>query len=107
MTELATQNIEASPVPATLGFVLPPTMTVENAEALAAELKQLPLAEKTCLTLDAAGVQTITTPGLQLIAALQKTLADQGGTLSITGQPEHFIRAFKDTGLESVLGQSS
>ena len=81
-------------------------MTIENAEALAAELKQLPLAEKATLTLDASQVETITTPGLQLIVSLGKTLDVQGGTLIISGPKDSFARAFRDTGLESLLGKS-
>ncbi len=84
-------------------FVLPAVMTIETAESLAAELKQLPLSEKTNLTLDASQVETITTPGLQLIVSLEKTLSAQGGSLTIQGQREPFIHAFKYTGLESLL----
>ena len=51
-------------------FTLPAVMTIETAESLAAELKQLPLAEKTQLTLDASQVEHITTAGLQLTSIL-------------------------------------
>jgi anti-anti-sigma regulatory factor len=88
-------------------FTLPASMTIETAEALAAELKQLPLEGKTHLTLDASHVEHITTPGLQLIISLDKTLSAQGGMLTINGRRDPFIRAFKDTGLESVLSTSS
>ena len=86
-----------------ISFILPPLMTIETAEALAAELKQLLLAEKTCLTLDASHVENITTPGLQLILSLEKTLSDQGGTLTINGKRDSFMHAFSDVGLASVL----
>lgn len=90
-----------------LAFALPPVMSIETAEALAAEFKQLPLAEKTSLILDASQVENITTPGLQLIVSLGKTLEAQGGTLIINGQKDSFTRAFRDTGLENLLGKSS
>ena len=89
---------------ALLAFTLPPIMTVETAESFAAELKQLPLAEKTQLTLDAAQVETITTPGLQLIVSLAKTLEAQSGTLTIINPRESFQHAFTDSGLENLLG---
>ncbi|MDX2073357.1 MAG: STAS domain-containing protein [Alphaproteobacteria bacterium] len=90
-----------------LNFALPPVMTIETAEALAAELKQLPLAEKTSLTLDVSQVQNITSPGLQLIVSLEKTITAQGGRLTITGERDAFVCVFKDAGLGSMLGQSS
>lgn len=93
------QNAEAR-------FVLPSAMTVETAEALAAELKQLPLVEKTNLTLDASQVEAITTPGLQLVVSLEKALSAQGGTLTVGGGREAFLRAFQDAGLGSVIGKS-
>lgn len=88
-------------------FVLPSVMTIETVEVLAAELKQLPLSEKTDLVLDASHVESITTPGAQLIASLDKTLSAQGGTLTINGARNSFTRALKDVGLESLLGRSS
>lgn len=99
-------NGSAIPDQQSLAFVLPPVMTIETAETLAAELKQLPLPEKTRLTLDASQVENITTPGLQLIVSLDKTLAAQGGALLINGQTEQLVHAFRDSGLESLLKQS-
>lgn len=86
-----------------ISFTLPSVMTIETVESIAAELKQLPLAEKTGLTLDAALVESITTPGLQLIVSLERTLAAQGGTFAIHGQREGFARTFRDAGLEELL----
>lgn len=88
-------------------FTLPATITIESIEALAAEFKQWPFAEKTHLTLDASQVENITTPGLQLIVALEKTLSSQGGVLTVASMKESFINAFKDAGLASVLGVRS
>jgi anti-anti-sigma factor len=90
-----------------LSFSLPEEMTIETAEALAAELKQLSLAEKTSLVLDASQVENITTPGLQLIIALEKSLTAQGSALVIKGKRDSFADAFKDAGLESLLSKSS
>lgn len=88
-------------------LVLPSLMTIESSQDLAATFKQLSLGEKSSLTLDASQVENITTPGLQLIASLQKTLVAQGGELVIKGARETFIHAFKDSGLESLIEASS
>lgn len=90
-----------------IAFRLPSIITIETAEILAAELKQLPLSTKTDLVLDASCVESITTPGIQIIASLDKTLSAQGGTLTINGARNSFIRALKDVGLESLLGSAS
>lgn len=90
-----------------LSFALPQVVTIESVEALAAELKQLPLAQKTDLILDASQVQNITTPGLQLIISLEKTLSSQGGMLAIRDKSEAFMHALKDAGLQNLLSTSS
>lgn len=84
-------------------FPLPVVMNIETAVALAAELKQLPLAGKTQLVLDAANVEVITTPGVQIILSLEKTLAAQGGSLKISSRREAFNNALRDIGLERLL----
>lgn len=96
-----TDNKDSTP------FALPSAMTIETIEALAAECKQWPLADKSQLTLDASAVEAITTPGIQLILSLEKTLAARGGAFRITGAKEHFLRAFKDAGLDSVVSKAS
>ena len=108
MESLSTQDVlEECKAQDALSFALPPVMTIEMAEALAAELMRLPIAENTSLTLDATRVESITTPGLQLIVSLEKALAVQGGTLTICGARDAFIHACKNAGLESLLGASS
>ena len=87
-------------------FKLPPVITIETVEALASELKQLPLSEKNSLTLDASNVENITTPGLQLIISLEKTFAARGGTLIINGQKDFFLRALSEVGLDSLLNKT-
>ena len=86
-----------------LCFVLPIDMTIETVEAVASELKQRVDGGGVNLTLDATQVETITTPGLQLIASVEKTLKARGGKLVINGTREAFMRAFADAGLEGLL----
>jgi len=86
-----------------LSFTLPEIMTIETAEVLAGELKQLPLSGKMTLGLDASRVESITTPGIQLIVALEKALTAQGGTLKMSGKRESFNNALRDLGLERLI----
>lgn len=88
-------------------LLLPANMTIEAVEALAAEFKQLPLVEKSILALDASQVETITTPCLQLIISLEKTLSAQSGSITISNGRDAFNRAFEDAGLSSLIRQTS
>ena len=83
-----------------VSFKLPADMTIETVEELAGELKQLAILEKTTIKLDASEVERITTPGAQLIVALEKTLSSQGGMLVIVARSEAFIHALREMGLE-------
>lgn len=97
-------DVASSPGQAAMGFTLPALLTIETAEAFAAECKQWPLEEKTTLTLDASVVENITTPAIQLIVSLEKTLVAQGGALVIVSPTEAMVRAFNDVGLQNLLG---
>lgn len=83
-------------------FALPPNMNIENIEAIANQLKNL-VANKANITLDASNVENITTPGVQLVIALEKSLSAMGKFLTVMGGGEHFTAAFKDIGLESLI----
>ncbi|MEQ1789256.1 MAG: STAS domain-containing protein [Rickettsiales bacterium] len=99
-------NYDAKINPAeSLIFKLPPVMTIETIENLVSEIKQLPLSDKTSLTLDASNVENISTPGLQLIISLEKTFAARNGALIINGQKDFFLRALEDVGLDSLLNK--
>ena len=86
-----------------LGFMLPVEMTIETVEAVVADLKPLLCGEEAGLTLDASQVEVITTPGLQLIVALEKTIAARGGKLVVNGKQDGFTRAFAEAGLDGLL----
>ncbi len=103
MTGKSTKKKPGSAVQDAVTFSLPPSVTIENAEALAGELKQLAQSEKSAFVLDVSKVENVTTPGLQLIVSLSKTLAAQGGLLEIRGEKEGMIQALRDTGLDSLL----
>lgn len=86
-----------------INFSLPPNMNIENIEHLASDLKQLVSQNKKNLLLDVSKVENITTPGLQLILSLEKTLSAAGNFLSISGESISLSGALKDSGLENLL----
>ena len=84
-------------------FPLPASVTIETVETLASELSKLPLSDKPLLALDASSTVLITTPGLQLIIALERNLSESGGTLSMGKVSDPVAQAFREAGLESFL----
>ena len=81
-------------------YTLPSSMTIE---AQAAELKQLSIREKTRLTIDASQLEAITTPGIQLLLSLEKTLATFDGELVISNSKPNIHLTFATLGLEHLL----
>ncbi|MBN8530485.1 MAG: STAS domain-containing protein [Alphaproteobacteria bacterium] len=78
-------------------FVLPPVVTIDTVEEIAAVLRQI---ARQGFVLDVSQLQTITTPGLQLILALDKITK---GTLTIIGDRSGILnRVFQDAGLEAL-----
>jgi len=86
-------------------FRLPAHVTIETVESVLLELQEMDLSDE--FILDATQVEIITTPGLQLLVSLEKTLSIQGGALVISGTAQPFVHALRDAGLESLLDASS
>ena len=84
-------------------FALPPNMNIETIEQLAIELKRFVSERKKSLILDVSKIENITTPGLQLILSLEKTLSASGNFLGMSGESIPLASAFKDAGLENLL----
>lgn len=63
-------------------FRLPPTISIETAAVLQQQLSDL-LRDHSELTLDGSDVTFITTPGIQLLVSVQKTLAARGGVCAV------------------------
>jgi anti-anti-sigma regulatory factor len=59
------------------------------------------------ITLDASKVERITTPAIQLILALAKTLEADKHSLSIASPSEQFVAAFEDLGLQDEITAGS
>jgi anti-anti-sigma factor len=88
-------------------FALPSSMAIENAEPLAHDLRQLCASASTKLTLDASAVDSISTPGLQLLVSLSKAMQSRGGDIAIIGARDIFSRAVEDSGLSAALGRAN
>lgn len=84
-------------------YTLPSSMTVETVEAQAAELKQLPIKEKARLVIDASQLEAITTPGIQLLLSLEKSLVTFSGELVIKNSKPNIHHTFATLGLEHLL----
>ncbi len=83
---------------------LPSAMTIETVDALASTLKEKEFAPPV-LILDAEQTEIITTPGIQLLLSLAKSLEVRGIGLAITKQRTSFIQAFEQLGLAACLSE--
>lgn len=97
------QSEGATPGAAEVHFTLPAVMTIETADDVAAELRQLSLADHTHLILDASQLETLTTPGMQLLLATARTLSAHGGHLTIHHSKDDIITSVEDLGLYASL----
>jgi anti-anti-sigma regulatory factor len=79
---------------------LPSAITTQNAATLAETLRALDTTKPQ--TLDATHTEVITTAGVQLLIALQKTLQQSGSALSVKGQGPAFRSAFTDLGFTAI-----
>lgn len=81
-------------------IILPATLTIDTVETLTAELADKVKGEAgQVLALDASALESITTPGVQLLVSVHKTLSDAGGQLRITGGGELLQAVFAQIGL--------
>lgn len=107
MTSIETLPSELSPPDRSgqsLRIALPAEMGIDAVEALAETFRTLKIEDKSVLSVDAAQVIHITSPGIQLLVALEKTVAARGGHVVIENRNPHLEQVFRDLALESVLG---
>lgn len=83
-------------------FTLPSHLTIETAEPLTAALKEV-ATSATGLTLDASGVEVMTSPGLQLMISLSKTMRASARPFRIVGLKEPLQRLLTQAGLDSFI----
>jgi anti-anti-sigma regulatory factor len=84
-------------------FTLPATITIDNIESLAKDLLALNIENGATLTLDASHTEIITTPGAQLLIALDKSLTNKCGKLIVYQPKDVLMTVFKSLGLEHYL----
>ena len=84
-------------------LLLPPAMTIETIESVAAEYKQFPLHEKLQLRVDASQLETISTPGIQLLLSLEKSVSMAGGHMVIENCAASVRPSFATLGVLHLL----
>lgn len=84
-------------------FDLPEVVTIDTAADVAVGAMALPLQSGVRLTLDVGKVAHISTPGIQLMIALAKTVETFGGEMHMTLPPAPVVQAFRDAGLKDYL----
>lgn len=77
---------------------LPAALTIATVETLAAEFGKA-VSTPPCMTLDASLVETLTTPGVQLLLSLAKSLSHQGIQLRIANARPLMAETFTQLGL--------
>lgn len=87
-------------------FKLPSALTIETVEAILGDLRNIPLGAEG-VAVDAGTVDSITTPGVQLILALNKSVAQMGGKMKITQPSAVFSQTFQALGLGEQLSEWS
>ncbi len=92
--------MDAAQQTATSIIMLPSAMTIATVETLATQLNDLP-ANSQLVTLDASGTEIITTPGVQLLLSLHKTLTARGSALTVTNASDALAASFEQLGLKS------
>lgn len=86
-------------------FTFPETVTIQNVEAVADDVKKLSLQSGETLTLDAGNTAAITTPGIQLTLSLAAALEQNGGKLVIANPKQEFKQSFEALGLAQKFSQ--
>ena len=82
---------------------LPSSLTIENVRRVSEGIKAQGLKPGDTLEIDAALTEAITTPGMQLLLSLERTVAPAGGKLAILRAKTAFTNAFRLAGLEQQL----
>lgn len=80
---------------------LPSVVDITSAQTLYQDLTHASHAHK--LVIHAENVQRITSPGVQLLLAAEKSLSASGGSLSVVSPSDAFKQTLVDLGLDSQL----
>lgn len=97
--------VDAAHSPDSIHLVLPAALTIDTVEAYASEILPQLTPTTTHVALDAAGLELITTPGMQLLLSLHKTLQAQGAQLVLHQPGEAVSAAFTHLGCLNLLAE--
>lgn len=86
-------------------FKLPELFNIETAEHATSALKAILAQQPLFLNIDISSVECVTTPGFQVLIALEKWLNNKGVKMNICGDNEAFYSCMKDLGLCGIIGQ--
>lgn len=78
-------------------------LNIEAVEEVLGEMKALQLDKCRNVTLDFSSVDVLTTPGLQVMTSLEKSLSEMSGTLSVVHVKPGVAGVFRDMGFERFL----
>jgi len=85
-------------------LTLPTQLTIETASSFCEVLlRDLTIHENATVSLNAETLENITTPGIQVLLSLQKSLQAKNSRLHIIGTTPPVQSIFKDLGLQSLL----
>jgi len=88
---------------ATQSFQLPTTLVIGNIEEIFVQFKQIDFKNSVPFSLDASQVKSITTPGVQLILSLERTLKEHNSNFLLVNASENFKESFRTLGLGNKL----
>lgn len=84
-------------------FILPAALNAASVVAVAADMREQQLDKQRIVVLDFTQVAALTSPGLQLLVSLEKSLGEVGGTLFVHNVKSGLEAVFRDTGFERFL----
>lgn len=86
-----------------LTWRMPSSFTAENVEQFTAEMLRQDAGIQRTVTLDFTDTANLTTPGVQILLSLERSLSETAGVLVVT-EVRHAIReVFCDLGFERLL----
>lgn len=93
--------MQAEATPEKTILALPSALTLENVEDFYTQLRKVEIKNGMTFELNAQNLSSITTPGMQVIISLARTVAQAEGKIHISWPTPSLKEAFKILGLDS------
>lgn len=84
---------------------LPSALTMDTVEEFAAELAAMPADQLLSVEIDAAALETLTTPGIQLLVSLSKSVAHHQGMLAIHHLSPSMQQVCEQAGISALVAE--